>query len=62
MVHVNLPDPDFHRNVRDIREYFVNGSGLLLTRTESDDGIRTVRFGSDVGGMMNMTEPMVLDD
>jgi len=40
----------------------VNGSGLLLTRAVSDDGNRTVRFGSDVGGMMNVTERMVLGD
>ena len=40
----------------------MNGSGLLLTRAESDDGNRTMRFESDVGGMMNVTERMVLGD
>lgn len=52
------------RELSDVLEarFQVNGSGLLLTRAESDDGNRTVRFGSDVGGMMNVTERMVLGD
>ncbi|NLW75811.1 MAG: hypothetical protein GXY18_05210 [Methanomicrobiales archaeon] len=41
-------------------EYVVNGSGLFLTRAVSDDGNRAMRFGSDVGGVMNVTERVVL--
>ncbi|MCA1915852.1 hypothetical protein [Methanospirillum hungatei] len=40
----------------------VNGSGLLLTRAESDGGNWTFRFGSDIGGLMNVTERIVLGD
>ncbi|MGV8109614.1 hypothetical protein [Methanospirillum sp.] len=43
-------------------EYVVNGSGLFLTRAVSDDGNQTMKFGSDVGGVMNVTERMVLSD
>jgi len=39
------------RQIRDalLAEYVVNVSGLFLTRAVSDDGNRTMRFGSDVG-------------
>ncbi|MGV8109610.1 hypothetical protein [Methanospirillum sp.] len=52
------------RSVADalLAEYVVNGSGLFLSRAVSDDGNRTMRFGSDVGGVMNVTERMVLGD
>ncbi|PWR74569.1 hypothetical protein ACKUB1_00955 [Methanospirillum stamsii] len=52
------------RSIRDalLAEYFVNGSGLFLSRAVSDDGNRTMRFGSDVSGVMNVTERMVLGD
>lgn len=43
-----------------LAEYFVNGSGLFLTRAMSDDGNQTMRFGSDVGGVMNVTERILL--
>ncbi|NLV26347.1 MAG: hypothetical protein GXY48_04150 [Methanomicrobiales archaeon] len=45
-----------------LAEYVVNGSGLFLTRAVSDDGNRTMKFGSDVSGVMNVTERMVLGD
>ncbi|WP_181391331.1 hypothetical protein ACKUB1_01005 [Methanospirillum stamsii] len=52
------------RSVRDalLAEHGVNGSGLFLSRAVSDDGNRTVKFGSDVSGVMNVTERMVLGD
>jgi hypothetical protein len=42
------------RQIRDalLAKYVVNGSGLFLTRAVSDDGNRTMRFGSDVGGVI----------
>ncbi|NLV26341.1 MAG: hypothetical protein GXY48_04120 [Methanomicrobiales archaeon] len=50
------------RSIRDalLAAYVVNGSGLFLTRAESDDRNRTMRFGSDVSGVMNVTLRMVL--
>lgn len=45
-----------------IARYVVNGSGILLTRAYSDDGNRSVAFGSDVAGAMNVSEQVVFGD
>lgn len=45
-----------------IARYVVNGSGILLTWAYSDDGKRSVVFGSDVAGAMNVSEQVVFGD
>lgn len=42
--------------------YLVNGSGIFLTRALSDDGNRSVSFGSDVAGVMNVSEQVMFGD
>ncbi|WP_373839354.1 hypothetical protein [Methanospirillum sp.] len=42
--------------------YLVNGSGIFLTRAYSNDKNRSVTFGSDVAGAMNVSEKIVFGD
>ena len=39
-----------------------NGTGILLTRAESDDGSQVMNHASDALGDLNMTEEMEFGD